>query len=315
MSPATVTIHGGSMSTPRAQRAVIAAALAEQHGGVVHRRDLRAAGIAREDVRAEVRAGRWSSAGRHTLVISSQAPIGEGLWWRAVWESGSGAVLDGVSSLVASGMTGFTTETICVCVPRHSRAYDLDGVRLTRRRLVTAARRPGVPRTPVEVATIRAAQWAVSDRQAALLICLPIQQRLTSPERLLDHWQQIARSPRRAFLDCVIRDVCDGAHSLGELDFAGMCRRRKLPEPVRQRVMHLGKRVYLDVEFEGGLVIEIDGGHHGRALTPVDDALRQNSVALTKRLVLRIPVIGLRLSEDEFMAQVEKGLAVTSPAA
>ncbi len=66
-----------------------------------------------------------------------------------------------------------------------------------------------------------------------------------------------------------------------------------------------GGRVYLDVAWEDvGLVVEIDGGHHALALNPVDDALRQNEVTLTGDWVLRIPVLGLRLTPDAFMAQV-----------
>jgi len=123
--------------------------------------------------------------------------------------------------------------------------------------------------------------------------------------------------PRRAFLDAVLRDVCDGAHSLGELDFARWCRRRGLPEPTRQQVKTLrGGRVYLDVEWaDVGLVVEIDGGHHALALNPVADALRQNEVTLTRRAVLRIPVVGLRLAPDAFLDQVARGLSLRAGAA
>ena len=58
-------------------------------------------------------------------------------------------------------------------------------------------------------------------------------------------------------------------------------------------------RVYLDVAWEDvGLVVEIDGGHHGWALNTVDDALRQNEVSLGLDIVLRLPVLGLRLTPD-----------------
>ena len=53
-----------------------------------------------------------------------------------------------------------------------------------------------------------------------------------------------------------------------------------------------------------GLVVEIDGGHHALALNVVDDALRQNEVVLGDERVLRVPVIGLRLLPEQFMAQV-----------
>ena len=119
-------------------------------------------------------------------------------------------------------------------------------------------------------------------------------------------WQRVQRSRRRALLDTVIPDICDGAHSLGELDFATMCRRAGLPPPTRQVVRTgPGRRVYLDVAWEDiGLVVEIDGGHHALALNPVDDALRQNEVTLSADMVLRIPVLGLRLTPRPFMAQV-----------
>ncbi|WP_404388125.1 hypothetical protein [Humibacillus xanthopallidus] len=67
-------------------------------------------------------------------------------------------------------------------------------------------------------------------------------------------------------------------------------------------------RVYLDVAWDDiGLVVEIDGGHHGLALNPVDDALRQNEFVLSDSRVLRIPVIGLRLNAAAFMDQVVRG--------
>lgn len=129
--------------------------------------------------------------------------------------------------------------------------------------------------------------------------------------------ERYAGGPRRAFLDAVVRDVCDGAHSFGELDFGGLCRRRGLPQPSRQVVRTLsGGRVYLDVAWEEvGLVVEIDGGHHALALGPVDDAPRQNDVVLSGERVLRIPVLGLRLTPDAFLDQVVRAHALAREAA
>ncbi|MFQ6170070.1 hypothetical protein ACK8HX_00565 [Oryzobacter sp. R7] len=112
-------------------------------------------------------------------------------------------------------------------------------------------------------------------------------------------------------------DLCDGAHSLGELDFGRLCRARGLPGPSRQVVRSTPDgRVYLDVAWEDiGLVVEIDGGHHALALNPVDDALRQNEVVLGGEHVLRLPVLGLRLLPDDFMAQVVRAHAQWSAAA
>ena len=113
-----------------------ALAIAREHGGVAHRRELHMAGIDRHTVRAFVRAGRWRPLGRHTVdVLAAERTPAARAWW-AVWESGSGACLDGASSMIAHGVTGFQPEVITVSVPRASTAYRLDGVTLRRPRLV-----------------------------------------------------------------------------------------------------------------------------------------------------------------------------------
>lgn len=291
-----------------ARRRAIAGDLAAGHGGVVHRRELLERSIDRFAVRDEIAAGRWFRAGRHTVAIDTPVLTTEALHWQAVWESGSGGRLDGASALLAVGMSGFTAQVIEVTMPSRNRHHPLDGVRLHRVDAPSPIAGAGIPRVGVEPATIHAAQWAVSDRQAALLICLPIQQRLTSPARLLVAWRGVRRSTRRRFLDAVIADVTDGAHSLGELDFTRLARRYGVPEPSHQSLKTgPGGRVYLDISWENvGLVVEIDGGHHVLALNPIDDALRQNDRVARGDRVLRIPVIGFRLATDRFMRQVRR---------
>lgn len=287
-------------------RAHVGEAIAAVHAGVAHRSELRDAGLSRHDVASEVDAGRWRRAGRHTVVIGSGEPTGEALLWRAVWETGAGAALDGAAALVAGGLTGFRPEMIDVSLPTDNRRHSVPGVRRHRRVQPLPVVGAGPPRVRPEVAVIHAAQWARSDREAALLLCLVLQQRLVTPDTLLTAWRGVTRSQRRQLIEAVVRDVCDGAQSLGELDFAALCRRRGLPTPTRQSVRVLpGGRVYLDVAWDDiGLVVEIDGGHHALALGPVADALRQNEVVLGAERVLRIPVLGLRLEPDAFLNQV-----------
>ena len=175
----------------RAERARIAAGVAALHAGVAHRADLRAAGLSRHDVASEVDAGRWRRAGRHTVVIGSSAPRGEALWWRAVWETGAGAALDGATALLASGLTGFMTDAIDVCLPADNRRHSVPGVRRHQRVRGPITTAIGVPRVRPELAAIHAAQWARTDRQATLLLCLVIQQRLVSPPMLLEAWRAV----------------------------------------------------------------------------------------------------------------------------
>lgn len=281
----------------------MAASLA--YDGVVHRARLRQYGIDRAQVR-ECRAGRWVTAGRHTIVVVGSRPAGEGLLWHAVWEGGSGAVLDGMAALVAQGLQRFTLRTIDLTVPGNHRPRPLPGVRTHLRRHVGPVMPYGIPRVRPEVAAIRAAQWAPSDRAAALAICMPVQQRLFAAARLAPAWAAIQRSPRRRLLDQVIADVVDGAHSLGELDFAGHCRNRGLPPPTRQAVRVLpGGKAYLDAAWdEIGLAVEIDGSQHYVDANPVDDALRQNEVTIGNEKMLRIPLLGFRLAPEKFLDQV-----------
>jgi very-short-patch-repair endonuclease len=103
----------------------------------------------------------------------------------------------------------------------------------------------------------------------------------------------------------------DGAQSLGELDFAALCRSHGLPEPDRQVVRRGPRgRIYLDVRWSAiGLVVEIDGSQHRMGLAVTDDNLRQNEVTLSADRVLRVDLVGLRLRPEAFMAQIVRAHA------
>jgi very-short-patch-repair endonuclease len=54
--------------------------------------------------------------------------------------------------------------------------------------------------------------------------------------------------------------------------------------------------------------VEIDGLQHAWAENLVSDALRQNALSLDGDTVLRIPLLGLRLTPDSFLDQIESAL-------
>lgn len=298
----------------RQERGERARALTEHQDGVVHRDDLRRIGVSRHHIRTEVAAGRWATIGNQTVVIPA-APLAMRARLRSiVWEFGRDAALDGVAALLVIGLANFDTDIVDVSTPHRIPPKRMTDVRQHRRRAMPKVIDSDIRRIHPAVALLNAASWAVTDRQAATIIAMTLQQRLVSAEHLMLAWGMVGRTRRRAFLDVVIKDACDGAHSLGELDFATLCRRYGLPAPERQVVRRTARgRIYLDVCWTAiGLVVEIDGGHHGLALQPVDDALRQNEVVISGNRVLRIPVVGLRLYEEQFMHQVVRAFAVLS---
>ncbi|HEX6055744.1 MAG TPA: hypothetical protein VFY98_08030 [Intrasporangium sp.] len=203
------------------------------------RRTLAAQGISRHDVRSEIAAGRWCAVGRQTVATHTGELSELARRWHAVWETGEAiAAVDGVTALQHAGLTGFTDDRIHVSAVHNRNTDALAGARIHKviRRVSGELVAAGLPRTRPEVAANRAAHWAVSNRQAALILLMTIQQRLTTPSRLAAAQRLVRGRTRRAFVRAVVRDIAFGVQSLGELDFATLCRERGLPEPSRQEV-------------------------------------------------------------------------------
>ncbi|MGI8702326.1 MAG: hypothetical protein ACR2JU_14205 [Nocardioidaceae bacterium] len=284
--------------------------LAAGQDGVVHRRQLYAMGVTRFQVKAELRARRWRSWGRQTVAVHTGDLVEGARMRRAVYETGADAALDGVSALVAAGLVHFDSAVIHVSVSKSATYRHSRGVRIheTRRRRDDDVLATNPPRVRPEVAAIRAALWAVTTRQAALVLILAVQQRLTTPEALQRAFALVRRDRRRRFLAGVLADISSGVQSMGELDFAHMCRTRGLPEPDRQvrRTLPSG-RVSVDAYWERfGVVVEIEGMQHLLPGVAFADSLRQNWLTIDHDKVLRIPVLGLRVAADQFMEQVEQ---------
>ena len=284
----------------------------ESQGGVVSRDQLRNASITPAEVAAHVRADRWRPVHSQSIAVHTGPLPAVGRLWAAVFEAGDRGCLDGASALIAEGLQNYSEDLIRLSVPRGVLVRRAEGIDIRQtRRLATTDRAPhGIPRTRPDVAGVRAALWARSDKQAALLLTMPVQQGLTTPERLGTQLLRVKRDQRRIFVTSVVTDLLGGVRSLGELEFAQMCRIRGLPEPSRQVVRRgPGGRYYLDVAWEQwGVVVEIDGIHHEWATNVVSDALRHNDVTLERAVVLRLPLLGLRVAPDEFFVQIRAAL-------
>lgn len=298
--------RGMTTRSSRMPRRARALSLGTAQQGVSHRRQLYGTGISRAELRAELAAGRWVRLGQQSIQVGP-AGLHSGMW-RAIFEVGASAAVDGVSALIAVGLTGFTEDVVHISVPKSARYRRTKGVRIheTRRRQPHDLAAVGLPRVLPHIAAIRAALWARSDRQAATILAMAVQQRIVTPDDLWIAAHTVRRHARRQLIRYTIGDLADGAQSLGELDFAAMCRKYGYPPPDRQNVrMMPNGRAYLDAEWDKyRAVVEIDGAHHFAHQTAYDDLLRQNEVTLGDSRVLRLPVIAFRTGPDPFMAQV-----------
>ncbi len=288
--------------------------LAHAQAGVVSRDQLYALGISRGEVRANVRAGRWQLLGRHCICVRTGPLTSQAHLWSAVLEGGPRAFLDGESALVAAGLEHYDTTAIRVSVPRGARVRHRGttvDIRQTRRWEASDLAPGDLPRSRVPVAAIRAALWARSNRQGALVLTMTVQQGLATAEELSVEMLRIRRDKRRAFLHRVLLDLLGGVRSLGELDVVRGCRERGIPEPDKQVLRRTKSGTYyLDLRWDRWhVVVEVDGIQHTWVENTVGDALRQNTIAMARDTVLRLPVLGLRVCPDEFFAQIAEALA------
>lgn len=280
---------------------------------MLHTRQLHDAGWTSEQIQAQLSAGRWRRTGWQTVATVTGPLTRESTWWWAVLEVGPRSVLAGVTALQVAGLSGLDEPTVHVASPKSSRPRLTAGVRIheTRRLRPHMLATTGLPRLRPVWAAVFAAMWAGSDRQAALFLVMPVQQRIVRASELARAAEELRRHPRVGLINGVAHDLVGGAHALGELDFARLCRQAGLPEPSRQRVLRstAGGRYYLDVEWERWRVaVEIDGIAHLRADTWMDDAWRFNEVAMGGRLVLRFPQLSVRTEPERVLAQTRAAL-------
>lgn len=287
---------------------------AADQAGVISRRQLYALGVTRGEVRAHIRARRWRAVGRHAVAVHCGPLPPEAQWWGALVEGGPRAFLDGASALVVAGLQGFTPTTIRVSVPKGSRIQrrrrqGID-LRETRRWRADDVLDSGIPRSRPAVAAVRGALWAQSDRQAALLLTMTVPQGLCRVEEIAQEMLRIRRDRRRLFIHGILIDLAGGVRSLGELDLVRGCREHSLPQPDLQVVRQTRSgSFYLDARWDRwGVVVEVDGIQHAWVQNVVADAIRHNAVATSSDIVLRLPVMGLRVCPDEFFDQIRSAL-------
>jgi hypothetical protein len=290
-----------------------ASELATAQGGVITRAQAHALGFSSAAIRANLAGGRWQAVGAHSLCVTTGPLTEEARVWTAVLEAGPRAYLDGESALVMAGLRNYEPSRIRVSVPRGARIRHRGtgvDIRQTRRWDPADTVGEGVPRAAAPGAAVRAALWARSDRQATLLVTMTVQQKIATTEAIAAELLKVKRDRRRALVATLLLDLAGGVGSLGELDVIRGCRERGIPEPDCQVLRRTPRGTfYLDFRWrEHGVTLEVDGIQHGWVQNAVADALRHNSIAMEGDVVLRLPVLGLRLCPDEFFGQLAQAL-------
>lgn len=271
---------------------------------------LREVKVSRGRRRAMVAGGRWRVVPGKGVVATPGPTTGEAAWREALMAVGPGAHLGGVTALEAHGLRGYVEPRIHIWVPKGLEKKDIAGVRVheTRRWTATDAMPVGLPRSVPAVATVQAALWAVSLRQAMLCLVMPIQQRIVRVEDVQKELDRVRRHRFRKPLQAGIRDIALGAESLNELDFAMACRTRGLPEPTRQVVRRLPHgRAVLDAFWERyRVVVEVNGAGHDGLDVAMRDELRITDLQVQGEAVIPLSVLTLRCDPDPFFDALER---------
>jgi hypothetical protein len=298
--------------------------LATRQRGVLHRRQLDALDLTRGYVSAQLAARRWSAFG-HKVVALQNAPLQrDQLVWLAVLDAEGLVALCSHTALELAGFAPLASEAteIHIVIARGAKVSRFAGVRVHESRRLRPAdvlRQGGLPRTGVERSAIDAAAWQPFPRFACLILAAVVQRRLTTAARLGAELSGVGRVRHKAYMRLALTDIAEGAHSLGELDLAALCRRFGLVSPTRQVLRRDagGRRRYLDAEWRlpsGEIVVlEVDGSHHLDVASWQADMKRERSVVVSRRWVLRATVFEVRLEVAAIAADL-RALGVPSVA-
>jgi hypothetical protein len=281
----------------------------QQHGTLARYQALRH-GLSRDAW--DYRVGRhWTAVGEGVAVTHSGEPTPKQLRWAAVLHGGEGAALDGDIALIARGVKRLSVIRYDVSVPvtRQVTPVRVPGLYVKAHRSQHVGRwssaHGGILTVHIDPATLHAAAWAPSDREAELRLALVVQQKQTTPGRLRSVLLKQTRLRRRALLLEVLDDIELGAHASSELDFLRFCRRHGLPLPDRLQVrVRADGTKYLDARYDRQRVsVEIDGAHHMWVEQWDADVLRSLQLAVATRgtgeTLIRITTGNLRHSETQ----------------
>ena len=290
----------------------LSALINDQHG-LVARRQLRALDLDRFRVRNQIAARRWVELSPRVIGTTTGPLSREQQLWLGVLHAGPRSMLGGLNAAETHGLRGWERDEVTVLVDDELSFEPVDGIRFFRSRrpfeLLISPRR-GIPRCQLEPAVLLWAGYDAPTRAAHGIVAATVQQRLTTPERLVQ-WVDLLKPLRRAkAFRRTIGDIAGGARSGAELEVRRMCRRFSMRPPDRQRVRtdRAGKRRWTDCEWDlldgTTLVLEVDGAFHIEVRQQGDDYKRSRRITTRHRIVVRCTAYELRHESDEVAADL-----------
>jgi hypothetical protein len=276
------------------RRAIHWQELAAGQSGVLARRQLIGLGYPSHYVDDQVAARRWQVVSDVVVCTTTGELSREQLMWVGVLHAGRGSALGGLTALERHGLRNWDRDEVCVLLAKSHNLQPVEGVRFVETRRPVGLFAIGSPPTwRVEPAALLFAAYTQSSRTALGLLAAVVQQRLTTPERLLLDLRRMHPLRRSRLFRATLESVADGSHSMSELELVRMCRRQGLPLPDRQtrRRDASGRLRYTDAEWrlpDGRVVVlEVDGGFHMEVEHWEEDIVRERDLVTTGVIVLR----------------------------
>lgn len=282
--------------------------LAAAQCGLLTRAQLGAFGVDRWAIRHRIVHGRWLEL-TPTVVSTTTGELNRGqLKWLGVLHAGSGALLGDLTAAEHLGLRNWSRDEVTVLMAKDAKVgpgfpgvrfvstrHDLSGLR---------ARGSELPCAAIEPAVLRFASRQQSPRTAEGVLAAVVQQRLSTPDLLLDWVERLSPLRGAPRFRRSLAEIAGGAQSVAEIDVKRMCKAfgLRLPDRQTKRRDASGRIRFTDCEWHlpGGhvIVLEVDGGFHMETEHWEDDLARQRRISSPGRTIVRCSARELRDEAD-----------------
>jgi hypothetical protein len=286
-------------------------AIAAAHAGVITAEQAAAYGVSRHVQRRLVNSGQWRRLASGIMLSHSARPEWESWAWAGLLRAGDEARLAGRAAAYLEGMVTDPPERIDILHPHGLQRPPTEHWRFHQER-ESAGRLPSIGslrRTRIDDTVLDLAGTGLGGANQDPLhwVSLAIQQRLTTPERLVTAVRRRTRLANRQDLVEILACAGDGVESPLEYHYLrDVERAHGLPAGTRQAVARVaGRSVRRDVYYrEYRVLVELDGqvGHSGE--DRFRDFRRDNAALVSGDVTLRYGFYDVRRNSCAVARQV-----------